>query len=93
MSWSTWNPFKPFGRDAAEVLTILEAVVAGRLDCREWDAFLRIPMPGTPKLDEIRLACAALDSEERIGDDGLVAHTPSSRKAIEDLIIQIRNEK
>jgi hypothetical protein len=93
MSSSAWNPFKPFSRDITDVIATLEAVVAGRVDCREWDAFLRIPMPGTPHLDEIRLECAAFEPEEKIGEDGIVLHTESGRNAIEKIIRRIRNEK
>jgi len=92
MNWSAWNPFKPFGREVADVIATLDAVVAGRLDCREWDAFVRIPMPGTPELDEVRVTCAALAPEERIGDDGIVRHTEQGRNAIEQIIRRIKNE-
>jgi hypothetical protein len=36
-----WNPFKPFGRERTEVADILERVLTGSMDCREWDDFIR----------------------------------------------------
>ena len=71
MNWSTWNPFKPFGRDKADVIRILEGVLDGSLDCREWDSFLRIPMKGTPELEQVRIACEALEEEESMNEEGV----------------------
>ena len=82
----TWNPFKPFGREKTEVVRLLEGVLAGTLDCREWDAFLRIPMKGTPELDAIRVACADLESEETMDDEGTIVHSEFARQKIESLL-------
>jgi hypothetical protein len=52
-----WNPFKPFGRERTEVADILERVLAGSMDCREWDDFISIPMKGAPELERFNFLC------------------------------------
>ena len=81
-TWSTWNPFKPFGREKHEVVRILECILDGTLDCREWGDFLDIPMKGTPGLEAIRVACVALESEETMDDKGTIVHTEHARQKI-----------
>jgi hypothetical protein len=92
MNWSRWNPFKPFGRGRTDVIQILEAVLARRLDCREWDSFLRIPMKGTPDLEAVRVACEALESEEKIEDNGTMWHTAPAQAKIRDLLQGLKED-
>jgi hypothetical protein len=85
-TWSTWNPFKPFGREKAEVVRFIEGVLDGTLDCREWDNFLRIPMKGTPDLEAIRVACVALEPEETMDAEGTIVHSEPARQKIQSLL-------
>jgi len=90
MNWSTWNPFKPFGREKAEVVCILEGVIAGTLDCRYWDTFLNVPMRGTPDLEAVRVACEALEDEEIMDASGTITHTESGRNKIQSLLRDLK---
>ena len=78
--------FKPFGREDAEVARILGEVLAGAIDPREWADFLDIPMKGSPELDVVRLACAALDSEESMDANGIITYTPKGREELQRLL-------
>lgn len=89
-TWSTWNPFKPFGREKADVVWFLEGALDGTLDCRAWDGFLRTQMKGAPDLEAIRVACAALESEESISDKGTITHSEPARKKIRSLLADLR---
>lgn len=91
-TWSTWNPFKPFGREKAEVVRYLEGVLDGTLDCREWDNFLSIPMKGTPDLEAIRVACVALEPEEKMDAGGRIVHPEQARQTIRSLLEVLKKE-
>jgi len=90
MKWSRWNPFLPFGREKADVVRILEGILAGSLDCREWGNFVDIPMKGTPDLEEIRKACQALEAEESMDNDGRILHTERARAELQRLLDGLR---
>lgn len=90
MKWSTWNPFRPFGRERAEVIRILEGVLDGTLDCRYWDTFLSIPMKGTPDLEEVRVVCEALESEESMDEKGIIKHSEQARAKIQTLLAALK---
>jgi hypothetical protein len=49
-TWNTWNPFKPFGREKADVARFLEGVLDGTLDCREWDSSYPVKYHGPQSL-------------------------------------------
>ena len=92
MNWSTWNPFKPFGRERADVGRILEGILDGSLDCRVWDSFLRIPMKGTPELEQVRIACEALEGEESMDEKGTIKHSERARAEIQRLLAALKEE-
>jgi hypothetical protein len=85
-----WNPFKPFGRERTEVADILERVLAGSMDCREWDDFISIPMKGAPELDSVRSACEALADQEKIEESGTMSHSESARERIRALLSKLK---
>lgn len=84
--WSSWNPFKPFGREVADVAKILAAVLDQTIDCREWGNFLDIPMKGTPELEAIRLACNALNKEESMDENSVIIYTQKGRDKLQSLL-------
>jgi hypothetical protein len=86
MAYSRWNPFKPFGRERSDVMRILAAVLDKSIDCREWDNFLNIPMKGTPELEEVRLACEALESEESMDENGVIIYTQKGQDELRRLL-------
>lgn len=90
--WSTWNPFKPFGREVTEVTRILEAVLDGTVDPREWGDFLNIPMKGSPHLEAVRTACEALDSEETMDANGVIIYTRKGREKLQQLLGDLKND-
>jgi len=81
---------KPFYRSREEVKKILERVLDGRMDCREWDAFIRIPIKGNLEMDSVRAACEELENEERIGDVGIIQHGDSARRQILELLEELK---
>jgi hypothetical protein len=85
-AYSGWNPFKPFGRERADVARILAAVLDKSIDCREWDDFLTIPMKGTPELEAVRLACEALESEESMDENGFIIYTQKGQDELRRLL-------
>ena len=90
--WSTWNPLKPFGRERAEVIRILQEMLGGTLDCREWDSFLRIPMKGTPDLEAIRLSCNELSDQESMDQNGFIKHSKEARAKIQDHLDSLKKQ-
>ena len=90
MKWSTWNPFRPFGREQSEVERALTEVLDGVIDPREWGNFLDIPMKGTPSLEAIRKRCVALASEESMDAHGKIVYTPEAREVLASLRDQLR---
>lgn len=88
---TTKTPFlKPFTRSRNEVLSILEAVVDRRMDCRDWDNFISIPIKGNPDMEAIRVSCEGLEEEEIIGDSGLLYHKPEAKIKILVMITQLK---
>ena len=60
-------------------MRFLKEVLDGTIDPREWGNFLDIPMKGTPNLEAVRLACEALESEESLGENGVITYTQVGR--------------
>jgi hypothetical protein len=89
VNWSTWNPFKPFGREDAEVVRFLRELLDGTIDPRAWGDFLDIPMKGTPELEAVRLACNALEGEESMDENGVIIYTPMGRDKLQSLLRSI----
>jgi hypothetical protein len=91
-SWSRWNPLKPFGREKSDAIRLLEGALAGTLDCREWDSFLRIPMKGTPDLENVRLACVSLETAEAMSEDGKISYHEPARAEIQGMLQKLKTE-
>jgi hypothetical protein len=89
VNWSTWNPFKPFGREEVEVVRFLREALDGTIDPRAWGDFLDIPMKGTPELEAVRLACKALEGEESMDENGVIIYTQMGRDKLQSLLRSI----
>ena len=70
--------FKPFTRSCNEVIEILEQVLGGVMDCRDWDNFISIPIKGNLNMESIRLKCEALSHEETIDPSGIIIHSKAA---------------
>jgi hypothetical protein len=92
MNWNRWNPFKPFSREKAEVADILKSVLAGTMDCRDWDDFISIPIKGVPELDRVRAACEALADQEKIEESGMMSHSDPAREKIRTLLSGLKED-
>ena len=92
MAWANWNPFKPFVRSREEVADWLHRALGGELDCRDWDAFVRVPIRGAPEMDSVRRECEALAPFETTGSDGKLSHTPEARAKLEQLLRRVESD-
>jgi uncharacterized membrane protein YgaE (UPF0421/DUF939 family) len=60
LNWRTAKTYKP---TKAEVLEILDAVLAGRVTYLQWDTFICVPIRHDPGLEAVRLRCVAMEDE------------------------------
>ena len=63
------------------------------MDCRQWDAFVRIPIKGDPKMDAMRRACVELESEEIMEKDGRLYHKPEAKAKLEKILSESVSKK
>ena len=85
----TWKLFRPFVRSRADVAEWLQRALSGRLDCRDWDTFVRVPIKGDLEMDAIRAECEALTPFETTGNDGMLSHTPEARAKLQQLLQRV----
>ena len=58
LSWRTAQTYRP---SVEQILSILDAVLANRVTYLAWDEFLCVPIRHHAKLEQVRLACVALE--------------------------------
>lgn len=63
LNWHTAKTYKP---TKAEVLEVLDAVLAGRVTYLQWDTFICVPIRHDPELESIRAQCSALDQDKSL---------------------------
>ncbi len=85
--------FKPFNRSSAEVKGIIEQVLDGVMDCRDWDNFISIPIKGNPEMESVRVTCEALSAEEILESSGIVRHSEIARQELIQILLKLQSLK
>lgn len=83
--------FKPFNRSSAEVIKIIEQVLDGSMDCRDWDNFISISITGNPVMESVRAKCEALSGDENIEYSGIVRHSEKARQELLQILLKLRS--
>ena len=83
--------FKPYSRSLAEVTKIIEQVLAGTMDCRDWDNFISITIKGNSEMESVRAKCEALSGDENIELSGIVRHSEKARQELLQILRELQN--
>ena len=83
--------FKPFNRSSAEVIKIIEQVLAESMDCRDWDNFISIPIKGNPEMEAVRAKCEALSCDENIEPSGIIRHSEKARQELLQILLKLQS--
>ena len=83
--------FKPFNRSSAEVIKIIEQVLAASMDCRDWDNFISIPIKGNPEMEAVRAQCEALSCDENIEPSGIIRHSEKTRQELIQILLKLQS--
>ena len=82
---------KPYSLSTQEVSNILEQVLAGNMDCRDWDNFISIPIRGNPDMEAVRAKCEALSSFEHIEPSGIISHSKTARTVLSQMLKELQS--
>ena len=83
--------FKPFNRSTAEVIKIIEHVLNGTMDCRDWDNFISISIKGNLEMEKVRAKCEALSSHENIEPSGIIHHSETARQELLQILLKLQS--
>lgn len=83
--------FKPFNRSSAEVIEIIELVLAESMDCRDWDNFISVPIKGNPEMEAVRAKCEALSCDENIEPSGIIRHSEKARQELLQILLKLQS--
>jgi len=83
--------FKPYKLSLQQVANIIEEVLTGSMDCRNWDNFICIPINGNADMEKIRAKCEALSYLETIEPSGKIQHAEPARLELLKILVELQS--